>query len=61
MLCLDYLHTYYSDDSDYPMEQLIQDAISKGFSEICFTTSSHRYGLSDLTPSREILKLLQLI
>ncbi|MGN0295234.1 MAG: histidinol-phosphatase HisJ family protein [Lachnospiraceae bacterium] len=32
-----HLHTYYSDDSDYPMEQLVQDAIDKGLSEICFT------------------------
>lgn len=32
-----HLHTYYSDDSDYPMEQLVQDAISMGLSEICFT------------------------
>lgn len=35
---IDYhLHTYYSDDSEYPMEYLVQDAISKGISEICFT------------------------
>ncbi|MDO4325338.1 MAG: histidinol-phosphatase HisJ family protein [bacterium] len=32
-----HLHTYYSDDSEYPMEQLIQDAVSMGLSEICFT------------------------
>lgn len=32
-----HLHTYYSDDSDYSMEQLVQDAISKGLSEICIT------------------------
>lgn len=32
-----HLHTYYSDDSEYPMEQLVQDAISKGITEICFT------------------------
>ncbi|MGN0466606.1 MAG: histidinol-phosphatase HisJ family protein [Lachnospiraceae bacterium] len=35
---IDYhLHTYYSDDSDYEMEQVVKDAISKGLSEICFT------------------------
>lgn len=35
---IDYhLHTYYSDDSEYPMEHLVQDAISKGIAEICFT------------------------
>lgn len=32
-----HLHTYYSDDSDYPMEQLVCDAITSGLSEICFT------------------------
>lgn len=32
-----HVHTYYSDDSDYPMEQLIRDAIGMGLSEICFT------------------------
>lgn len=32
-----HLHTYYSDDSDYPMEQLVKDAVSMGLSEICFT------------------------
>lgn len=32
-----HLHTYYSDDSEYPMEQLVKDAISKGLEEICFT------------------------
>lgn len=32
-----HLHTYYSDDSDYPMEQLVTDAIAMELSEICFT------------------------
>lgn len=32
-----HLHTYYSDDSDYPMEQLVRDAIAMGLSEICIT------------------------
>lgn len=32
-----HLHTYYSDDSDYPMEQLVRDAIQLGLSELCFT------------------------
>lgn len=32
-----HLHTDYSDDSGYPMEELIRDAISRGLSEICFT------------------------
>lgn len=32
-----HLHTYYSDDSDYEMEQLVKDAILMGLEEICFT------------------------
>lgn len=32
-----HLHTYYSDDSDYPMEQLVCDSIEKGLDEICIT------------------------
>ena len=32
-----HLHTWFSDDSDYPMEQLVCDAIAKGLSEICIT------------------------
>ena len=38
MINVDYhLHTYYSDDSNYPMEELILDAISIGLQEICIT------------------------
>lgn len=32
-----HVHTYYSDDSDYPMEDVIKDGISLGLDEICFT------------------------
>lgn len=32
-----HLHTEFSDDSEYPMESLVQDAIKKGLEEICFT------------------------
>ncbi len=32
-----HVHTYYSDDSDYPMEQVVLDAIRMGMDEICFT------------------------
>lgn len=72
-----HVHTIFSDDSEYLMEQVVRDAIAKGINEICFTdhvdygikkdwdesdgveinTSCHRYGLKDLTPSRDILKL----
>lgn len=37
MRCDYHIHTYYSDDSSYPMEQVVQDAIALGLEEICFT------------------------
>ncbi len=41
-----HLHTYYSDDSCYPMEQLVKDAVRMGLSEICFTDHVD-YGIKD--------------
>ncbi len=32
-----HIHTVYSDDSEYPMEAVVQDAIAIGLTEICFT------------------------
>ena len=32
-----HVHTEFSDDSDYSMEQVVLDAIAMGFDEICFT------------------------
>ena len=32
-----HVHTEFSDDSEYSMEQVVKDAISKGLDEICFT------------------------
>ncbi|MBD5449802.1 MAG: histidinol-phosphatase HisJ family protein [Lachnospiraceae bacterium] len=32
-----HVHTEFSDDSVYPMEQVIRDAIAMGMDEICFT------------------------
>ena len=32
-----HVHTYYSDDSEYPMEEVVKDAASRGLDEICFT------------------------
>lgn len=32
-----HVHTDYSDDSDYPMEDVVKDAIRLGMDEICFT------------------------
>lgn len=37
MLADYHVHTYYSDDSDYPMEQVVKDAIAKGIDEIAVT------------------------
>lgn len=37
MFCDYHVHTNYSDDSFYPMEEVIQDAIAMGMEEICFT------------------------
>ena len=32
-----HVHTCYSDDSEYLMEDVVRDAISLGMNEICFT------------------------
>lgn len=37
MLCDYHVHTQFSDDSAYPMEQVVKDAISLGLNELCFT------------------------
>lgn len=37
MLADYHLHTSFSDDSEQPMEDVIKEAIAKGFDEICFT------------------------
>lgn len=37
MLCDYHVHSEYSDDSVYPMETIIEDAIQKGMKELCFT------------------------
>lgn len=37
MFCDFHVHTYYSDDSIYPMEDVIKDAINLKMNEICFT------------------------
>lgn len=62
MMFADYhIHTYYSDDSTYPMEQVVKDAISKGITYLCFTDHVD-YGIKEdadkLTPEqRQELKL----
>lgn len=37
MLCDYHVHTAFSDDSEYPIEQVVQDAIGLGLKELCFT------------------------
>lgn len=62
MMFADYhIHTYHSDDSTYPMEQVVKDAISKGITDLCFTDHVD-YGIKEdtdkLTPEqRQELKL----
>lgn len=37
MLCDYHVHTYYSDDSDYLMKDVVRDAVQLGIDELCFT------------------------
>ncbi|MDO4198183.1 MAG: histidinol-phosphatase HisJ family protein [Erysipelotrichaceae bacterium] len=37
MFCDYHVHSEFSDDSFYPMEEVVQDAIKMGMEEICFT------------------------
>lgn len=37
MLCDYHVHTHYSDDSAYEMEDVVKDALAKDMKEICFT------------------------
>lgn len=36
-ICDYHVHTNYSDDSEYMMEEVVKDAIKKGIDELCFT------------------------
>lgn len=36
MLCDYHVHSYYSDDCEYLMEDIVKDAIKKGIQELCF-------------------------
>lgn len=57
------LITRYDENGDYPFENIkdivtkILKIVIKDGKGIEINTSSHRYGLKDLTPSRDILKL----
>lgn len=51
-----HVHTEFSDDSNYLMENVVKDAISKGINEICFTDHVD-YGIKrDRDDPRGILK-----
>ena len=41
-----HVHTEFSDDSVYPMDTVVQDAIHRGMDEICFTEHVD-YGIKD--------------
>lgn len=48
-----HLHSHFSNDSSYPMEDVILDAIAMGLDEICFTDHVD-YGVKfDVTPETE--------
>ena len=55
-MLVDYhVHTEFSDDSDYPMENVVKDAIRLGLDEICFTDHVD-YGVKvDWDSGKEIL------
>lgn len=61
MFCDYHVHTYYSDDSVYPMEDVVTDAIGLGMAEICFTDHVD-YGIKvdpeNLTEEEKIGKIL---
>ena len=46
MLADYHVHSEFSDDSVYPMEQVVKDAIAMGLYEICFTDHVD-YGIKD--------------
>ena len=46
-----HVHTYFSTDSDTPMEDMLKTAIEKGFSSICFTDHmDYNFPSEDDTP-----------
>ena len=61
MFCDYHTHTVFSDDSNYPMEECVKDAISLGIKEICFTDHVDygvKYDLKDLKPEEVEGKVL---
>ena len=61
MFCDYHAHTIFSDDSEYPMEECVKDAIYLGIKEICFTDHVDygvKYDLKDLKPEEVEGKIL---
>lgn len=61
MFCDYHVHTHFSDDSEYVMEDVIKDAIRMNMNEICFTDHVD-YGIKvdqEFLTKDEILKLSQ--
>lgn len=61
MFCDYHTHTVFSDDSNYPMEECVKDAIFLGIKEICFTDHVDygvKYDLKDLKPEEVEGKVL---
>ena len=61
MFCDYHTHTIFSDDSEYPMEECVKDAIYLGIKEICFTDHVDygvKYDLKDLKPEEVEGKIL---
>ena len=61
MFCDYHTHTIFSDDSEYPMEECVKDAISLVIKEICFTDHVDygvKYDLKDLKPEEVEGKIL---
>ena len=61
MFCDYHTHTIFSDDSEYPMEECVKDAIYLGIKEICFTDHVDygvKYDLKDLKPEEVEGKVL---
>ena len=51
MLADYHVHTEFSEDSEYEMEEVVIDAIEKGLDEICFTDHVD-FGVKLYDPSR---------
>lgn len=61
MFCDYHTHTVFSDDSNYPMEECVKDAISLRIKEICFTDHVDygvKYDLKDFKPEEVEGKVL---